>query len=232
MTTDDKRFQDALLNLTLAFNNFLDVVNPGGPDRENDIRYIAQTMQNLAAHLATIAPATNEPVTNNSPLQHSQQPQYQQPQYQQPQYQQPQYQQPQTVPPSGIPTQSPAITSNLNLTTKKYDKWPVNDPSGVCMFRSLSESKESYETDKPFVFLLDTNAGEGEFEMEINTQQEWKSAMENQKDVFNSHAVVVRGLIVENGALVTIEKGHVRLAEGSRKKWIIIKPCVIQIITK
>lgn len=217
MTTDDKRFQDALLNLTLAFNNFLDVVNPGSPERENDIRYIAQTMQNLAAHLATATPATNEPVNNGSSPQ---------------QFQQTQNPQPQTIPSSDVPAQPSVTTSNFNLTTKKYDKWPVNDPSGACMFKSLSENKESYENDKPFVFLLDTNTGEGEFEMEINSQQEWKSAIENQKDVFNENAVVVRGSIVENGVLVTIEKGHVRLAEGSRKKWVVIKPCVIQIITK
>ena len=57
MDTNSKQFQDALQNLTSAFFQFLDTVNPGGTDREANIRFIAQSLQALSANMGALSGA-------------------------------------------------------------------------------------------------------------------------------------------------------------------------------
>ena len=54
MDTNSKQFQDALQNLTTAFFQFLNVVNPERIDREAEIQFIAQSMQTISALMSAL----------------------------------------------------------------------------------------------------------------------------------------------------------------------------------
>ena len=212
MDTNSKQFQDALQNLTTAFFQFLDVVNPGGADREANIRYIAQTIQALAANMGAlpIASANSrsmEPVSQ------------------------------QVVPTATVQTiEEPVVVQTVDPVSQQNAKFPQQpnlgreQPSkideGVWGFKRLTE----YDETQYFRFYIEGE--DGLFDMRaIVDPADWTRVYNSRNEIMPPEVVVVEGDFSPSARLETIEKGVVH-SEGTRMRqyWHVIKPCRVKVI--
>lgn len=224
MNTQDKLFQDALHNLTSAFINFLNVVNPSGANRETEILYISQTLQNLASHLGSVPASapTQQPV-------------------QMPESQNMAQTINQTVEmPASQPSfqfNNPAVGSDVDISgcptaSNFYNRFPLlDDVTNKWVFQNLTPSKEN-EIDKHYSFYIDKKNGVGLYKIEISGEQEWENAYKNKSIVFPKEAVSVEGSIAESARVETIEPGIVKRDLEYKRNWVIVKPCTIKVTPK
>lgn len=212
MNTEDKRFQDALHNLTTAFYNFLDVVNPGGVDRAGDIRYIAQSLQNLATHMGGI-PAAESTNQSDSIMETSAQRNQ-----------------------SSAPQPSISIpTSNSNGVSPYPDKPNFFRETPYYNKRTEKHVFDKLRPDdgpsKLFQFYINEDNTEGEFEMKRTSSNDWNDIYEAKEKVFPSQVVVVEGSVeMVPSCIESLEKGIVR-RDANGRDWEIEKPCRVRITT-
>lgn len=211
MDTNSKQFQDALQNLTTAFYQFLDVVNPGGADREANIRYIAQTLQALAANMGALPmeSANTQMMESVSP---------------------------QIVPTATVQkieesfvAQTGVPASQQNTKFPKQPNLGREQPSkideGVWGFKRLTE----YDETQYFRFYIEGD--DGLFDMRaISDPADWTRVYNSRNEIMPSEVVVVEGDYSPSARLETIEKGVVH-SEGTRMRqyWHVIKPCRVKV---
>lgn len=211
MDTNSKQFQDALQNLTTAFFQFLDVVNPGGADREANIRYIAQSIQALAANMGAlpVVSANTHPVDSVSP----------------------QIEPTATVQTVKEPVVAQTIVpaSSQNVNFPQYPNLGREQPSkideGVWGFKRLTE----YDETQYFRFYIEGE--DGMFDMrDISDPADWTRVYNSRNEIMPSEVVVVEGDFSPSARLETIEKGVVH-SEGTRMRqyWHVIKPCRVKV---
>lgn len=208
MDTNSKQFQDALQNLTSAFFQFLDTVNPGGTDREANIRFIAQSLQALSANMGALSGA---PISSTLGIE-------------------PEASQSTHVTATSSPVES--IVQPTILQTVKYPQQPNmsrEQPSqvaeGVWGFKRLNE----FEDKQDFRFYIEGE--DGQFDMRtINDPADWAKVYNSRNEIMPSEVVIIEGEMTPSARLETIEKGIVH-SEGARMRqyWHVVKPCRVKV---
>ena len=209
MDTNDRRFQDALHQLTTAFFNFLDVVNPSGVNQADDIRYISQLLQNLSSHLGGMAgheaplaqtlPPTDHAVTVENPQT--------------------------TASPVTSQVASPSPeTYNFPASPNMFKASPVrNESIGQWVFRKL----EVLDGDgKCFEFYI--SGDRGKFTMKSIPEDNWSTIYQSRERILANTVVTVEGEIIPTASLECLEPGLVR-KDPNAGAWVIEKPCRVKI---
>ena len=228
MDTNDKRFQDALHQLTTAFFNFLDVVNPNGVNQTEEIRYISQMLQTLSSHLGgaslsgvqppqvPASPGNNVsvevpgvPPTPVTPVEPAPQPI-------------PQVS-PQPVPQT-TPQASPQTAREFPKSPNMFKSSPFKSESmGRYMFRKLEVNDGD---EKCFEFYI--SGDQGLFAMKPVSKENWRVIYENKERMLPDSVVIVEGEILPSASLECLEPGLVRQDTTSRA-WFVEKPCRVRI---
>ncbi|MBP5547864.1 MAG: hypothetical protein J6X58_03095 [Bacteroidales bacterium] len=215
MNTEDPKFQDALHNLTTAFYNFLDVVNPCGADRAGEIRYIAQTLQNLAAHMSTtgngMTQGYNVDVNETQKPDISQHVEQIQPNTQQPIYSN----QPATTP------QKPTGDPNLFRDQPFFDEEETKKYGFIRL--SPNDAPNQY-----FKFYIDLKKGEGFYKLEV-PGSESQAVYESRENILIPQVVEYEGEVTANSRYDFVDYGMVKRSEINSRAWIITKPCKVKI---
>lgn len=203
MDTNNKQFQDALQNLTNAFFQFLDVVNPGSADQEAKIRFIAQSLQALTSNLKELSSSpdvgsnmtmsTSTQMTTASTVQEIQ------------------------------PTSTQA--SHFPLAPNWCREQPSKIEEGVWGFKRLNE----YEEGSDFRFYIEGE--DGLFDMRtISDAADWTRIYNSRNEIMPSGVVIIEGEMSPSARLETLEKGVVH-SEGVRMRqyWHVVKPCRVKV---
>lgn len=213
MNTEDPKFQNALHNLTTAFFNFLDVVNPAGVDQAADIRYIAQTMQHLASRMGSVSAPSGQPVAAPAS----------EPRPAEPTAPAATVSTPAAPAPQPAPVQSSA---NIPAEPNLFREYPFYDKrSERYVFDRL---RPDDGPNKYFTFRVDEKAGEGYYSMKAVQQGDWQTVFESKDRIIPSQVVERDGDIVQSASLVPVEPGIVKV-DSTGRNWLIVKPCKVRI---
>lgn len=212
MDTNSKQFQDALQNLTTAFFQFLDVVNPGGTDREANVRYIAQSLQALAANMGVLSatPASPTQAIEREPIQPASE-----------------VIASTTAEPIKTPSAQPVVsqTSHYPQQPNMSREQPSRVAEGVWGFKRLNE----YDDKQDFRFYIEGE--DGQFDMRpISEPADWAKVYNSRNEIMPSEVVIIEGELTPSARLETIERGIVH-SEGARMRqyWHVVKPCRVRV---
>lgn len=212
MDTNNKQFQDALQNLTAAFFQFLDVVNPSGANRESQIYYISQCMQNIAAHMATLPDApsgdrkiVNIPVNNTPSSEPSQV---------------------QNVFDAPVTQQQPKIDMSEFPEEPNLGREQPFNTYGAWGFQRLDLIEKHL-----FRFYINEGSKKGLFDMrDISEIADWEKVFTSLSEIMPKDVVIIEGEVSPKANLTCLEKGIVESeGKGMRQYWRVIKPCRVKV---
>ena len=209
MDTNSKQFKDALQNLTTAFFQFLNVVNPERIDREAEIQFIAQSMQTISAHMSALQGISVQesqiPDIDPSRNNHEHKVESLQPK-------------PQTT--------QVTVSSSVPEHPNRFSMRPsYNKRGSVWVF-------ERFGIDGPTkLFSLFIGETDGFFELKAISPEVWQEFVyENHKDIFVPDVIQYDGEISTCVKVDPVERGIVQKEDiGGLMQWRIVKPCRVKV---
>lgn len=181
MDTNTKQFQDALQNLSTAFIQFLNVVNPDAITREADILYISQSLRTLTSHLGHLGQTNPDSVSMKVSTPSS------------------------NIAPE-VPTSVQSVSSRLPEKPNLFREQPFYDKrTGNWVF----DRPRPMDGDTK-LFQLYTNDTEGEFEMKPISAENWMAVFESKDKILPQDVVVVEGEITPTVQSTPTARGLLR----------------------
>lgn len=204
MDTNDKQFQDALQNLTAAFFNFLDIVNPNSIRQTEDLKYISLMLQNIASRLTEVktdgSPNASSVVVSQPPLAETP----------------PLANTPPPVSSEPVFPDKPNKFRESAYYSKEFNQWVFD------RLRPLDGDS------KLFRFFI--SGEEGKFAMKTISGDKWQAVFEIKDRILVPKVVEVEGEITPSAKLEFVDFGRVRKAFGTDNTWLIEKPCRVKVI--